>query len=128
MVPSEPSRSSEPDVTQYARELQEMLRRRSPDAYRDFLRKWRDLHQRGAAAALLTADDDTLRLRLERMILDMPALADLHASARAYLDAHGVSAPTAGAPAQRRTPATGTPAKPARQRARTLRLRRRPRE
>jgi hypothetical protein len=128
MVPSDSSRSSEPDVAQYARELQEMLRQRSPDAYRAFLRKWRDLHQRGAAAALLAADDDTLRLRLERMILDLPALADLHASARAYLDAHGVSTPTTSALTERRTPATGPAAQPARPRARTLRLRRRPRE
>ena len=82
----------EPDVRAYAQELQAMLRQRSPQAYRAFLRKWRDLHQRGVADRLASQSDAALRLHLERMILDMPALADLHESARAYLDRHG-SAP-----------------------------------
>ncbi|MGH2352671.1 MAG: hypothetical protein ACRDI2_03500 [Chloroflexota bacterium] len=96
-----PSESTEPDVRRYAQELQAMLRQRSPQAYRAFLREWRDLHQRGVADRLATMDDAALRLRLERMILDMPALADLHESARAYLREHGAAVPAepAGTPA-----------------------------
>ena len=33
-------------MRRYAQEMTEMLRRRDPQAYRAFLRKWRDLHQR----------------------------------------------------------------------------------
>src|SRR3954449_11129853 len=76
---------SAPDVRRYAQEMTEMLRRRDPQAYRAFLRKWRDLHQRGAAAQLLAMDDAALRLRLEHMILSTPALHDLHESAQAYI-------------------------------------------
>jgi hypothetical protein len=72
-----------------------MLRLRSPAAYRAFVERWRDLHQRGAAERLLAMDDAALRRRLEHMILDTPDLADLHASARAYLDAHEPPAPEA---------------------------------
>ena len=78
-----------PDMRQYARELIEMLRQRSPAAYRAFLEKWSDVHERGAAARIATQSDDALRLRVERMILDTPALADLHESARVYIAAHG---------------------------------------
>jgi hypothetical protein len=69
--------------------MQAMLRQRSPQAYRDFLRRWRDLHQRGAADRLLAMSDEALRLRIEHMILDTPALADLHGSARRYIEEHG---------------------------------------
>ena len=75
-----------PDMRGYAKALQEMLRQRSPEAYRAFLRKWRDVHDRGVANRLVSQDDATLRLRIERMILDTPALADLHESARQYVD------------------------------------------
>jgi hypothetical protein len=68
--------------------MQAMLRRRDPQAYREFLHKWRDLHERGVAERLAAQDDATLRLRIERMILDTPALADLHESARRYVEAH----------------------------------------
>lgn len=81
--------ADEPDLRTYAQELQAMLRRRSPGAYRAFLAKWRDLHERGVADRLSAQDDGMLRLRIERMILDLPALADLHESAREYLAAHG---------------------------------------
>jgi hypothetical protein len=77
------------DLKVYARELQAMLRRRSPSEYRAFLARWRSLHERGAAERLAAQDDAALRLRMERMILDLPALADLHESAREYLAAHG---------------------------------------
>lgn len=89
--------SPAPDVRQYARELQEMLRQRSPAAYRTFLRKWADVHERGVAERLAKQGDAALRLRLERMILDTPALADLHDSARAYVAQHGGQAATAAA-------------------------------
>ena len=79
---------SGPDVKRYVQALQAMLRERSPRAYRAFLQHWRDLHQRGAAERLLAMDDATLRWRIERMILDIPTLADLHESARAYLREH----------------------------------------
>ena len=69
-----------------------MLRRRSPAAYRRFLRRWSGLHERGVADRLAAWDDDALRLRIERMILDLPALADLHEAARAYLREHAVDA------------------------------------
>ncbi|MBI3974111.1 MAG: hypothetical protein HY332_22765 [Chloroflexi bacterium] len=78
----------QPDVKRYAQELQSMLRRRDPAAYRAFIRKWRDLHQRGAAERLLAMSDEALRLRIEHMILDMPTLSDLHESAREYLREH----------------------------------------
>ncbi len=63
-----------------------MLRTRDPRAYRAFIGKWQDLHQRGAAERLLAMDDEALRLRMEHMILSTPALADLHAAAREYVD------------------------------------------
>ena len=94
-----------------------MLRQRSPQTYRAFLRKWRDLHQRGVADRLAAQSDAALRLRIERMILDMPALADLHESARAYVQGHGVQVsspppapppPTPG-PARRTLPTRGRP-------------------
>ncbi|HEU5316702.1 MAG TPA: hypothetical protein VFX49_11370 [Chloroflexota bacterium] len=81
-----------PDMRMYARELVEMLRQRSPAAYRAFLTKWRDVHERGAAERIAKQSDDALRLRIERMILDMPALMELHASARAYIAAHAPQA------------------------------------
>ncbi len=74
-----------PDVRRYAQEMTAMLRRRDPQAYRAFIRKWRDLHQRGAAEQLLAMDDAALRLRIEHMILSTPALQDLHESAREYI-------------------------------------------
>jgi hypothetical protein len=75
----------DPEIQRYAREMREMLRRRDPAFYRAFLRKWRDLHQRGVADRLAGLDDRTLRLRLEHMILDQPELAEMHESARAYI-------------------------------------------
>ena len=75
-----------PDMRAYAAALQAMLRKRSPEAYRAFLREWSDVHERGVAERLAKQDDATLRLRIERMILDMPALADLHESAQAFID------------------------------------------
>ena len=83
-----------PDVRRYAQEMQIMLRRRDPQAYRAFIRKWRDLHQRGAAEQLLAMDDAALRLRMEHMILSTPVLTDLHPSAREYIDEHGDSRST----------------------------------
>lgn len=86
-----------------------MLRRRSPQMYRAFLQKWRDLHDRGAAERLAAADDAALRRRIERMILDVPALSDLHESARAYLAERGgdhgagmLDRPPLGEPGSRR--------------------------
>jgi hypothetical protein len=80
--------SDRASIRRYAQELQAMLRQRDPQAYRAFLRRWRDLHQGGVADRLAAQDDASLRLRVERMILDTPALADLHESARAYVAAH----------------------------------------
>src|SRR2546423_12725086 len=71
-----------PDLRRYAEEMQAMLRLRDPAAYRVFVAKWRDLHQRGAAEQLLKMDDDALRLRIEHMILSTPSLTDLHPVAR----------------------------------------------
>ena len=82
-------------MRRYARELHEMLRQRSPAAYRTFLRKWADVHERGVADRLAKQSDAALRLRLERMILDTPALTDLHESAREYFARHGGQAATA---------------------------------
>jgi hypothetical protein len=78
-----------------------MLRQRSPAAYRDFLARWRDLHQPGVAARLLAMDDIALRARIERIILDQPAMADLHDEAQRYLQEHGETVPASrpGAPA-----------------------------
>lgn len=119
------------DVRRYVAELTEMLRRRDPAAYRDFVRRWHDLHQRGAAEKLVAMDDASLRARIERMILDTATLADLHESARAYLaehgDAGGTSEPTGGAeqpPTGRKAP---LPTHRIRGASRTLRLRKRPR-
>src|SRR5258708_22012978 len=81
----------DPDVRRYVVELTEMLRQRDPAAYRDFVRRWHDLHQRGAAEKLVAMDDASLRARIERMILDTATLADLHDSARAYLEEHGAA-------------------------------------
>jgi hypothetical protein len=81
-------------VRRYAQEMQVMLRRRDPQAYRAFIRQWRDLHQRGAAEQLLAMDDAALRLRIEHMILSTPALQDLHESAREYIAGHEASRPT----------------------------------
>ncbi len=75
-----------PDMRAYAAALQAMLRKRSPEAYRAFLREWSDMHERGVAERLAKQNDATLRLRIERMILDTPALSDLHESARAYIE------------------------------------------
>jgi hypothetical protein len=77
-----------PDMRQYAQELQAMLRQRSPAAYRAFLSRWRDVHEGGTAERLAKLPDDILRLRIERMILDVPALNDLHEAARRYVDEH----------------------------------------
>ena len=74
-----------PDMRAYAVAMKEMLRQRSPAAYRAFLKKWAGVHERGVAERLAKLDDATLRLRIERMILDTPALADLHESAREYV-------------------------------------------
>ncbi len=75
-------------MRQYAQELQAMLRQRSPAMYRAFLSRWRDVHERGAAERLGKLPDDALRLRIEQMILGLPALADLHDAARRYVDEH----------------------------------------
>jgi hypothetical protein len=78
--------ASAPDVRRYAQEMTNMLRQRDPQAYRAFIRQWRDLHQRGAAEQLLAMDDAALRLRMEHMILSTSALQDLHPSAREYIE------------------------------------------
>ena len=78
-----------PDLRQYAREMVEMLRKRSPAAYREFLMTWGEVHEKGVAGRLAKQSDAALRLRIERMILDTPALADLHESARAYVAERG---------------------------------------
>ena len=85
-------------MRRYAEDLRAMLRQRSPKAYRDFLRKWRDVHERGVADRLAQQSDAALRLRLERMILEVPALSDLHESAREYVEAH--SGPSQTGPAE----------------------------
>ena len=90
-----PESPAPPDMRQYARELQQMLRQRSPAAYRAFLAEWRDVHERGVAERLARQSDAALRLRLERMILDLPALSDLHDAARAYVAQHSGQAATA---------------------------------
>ncbi|HEV2123941.1 MAG TPA: hypothetical protein VGW38_14345 [Chloroflexota bacterium] len=72
----------------YAKEMVAMLRQRSPAGYRAFLRKWSHIHEGSVADRLMKLDDAALRLRIERMILDSPALGDLHASARAYVEQH----------------------------------------
>jgi hypothetical protein len=77
----------------YARALVEMLRERSPEAYRGFLRKWGGVHERGVAERLARLDDEVLRVRIERMILDTSALSELHESAREYLDRLGTLRP-----------------------------------
>ena len=108
-----------PDLGPYIKDLQEMLRQRSPGAYRAFIARWRDLHQPGAAGRLLAMDDSALRLRIERMILDAPGLADLHAAAREYLEAHHALPPSReGAPPASRTRGAPAPGK--------IRLRQRP--
>ena len=80
---------AEPDMRQYAQALQAMLRQRSPVAYRAFLKTWSDIHERGVAERLAKQDDATLRTRIERMIIDLPELADLHDLAREHLSASG---------------------------------------
>ena len=80
---------AEPDMRKYAQALQVMLRQRSPAAYRAFLKTWSDVHERGVAERLAKQDDAMLRTRIERMILDLPALADFHESAREHLEASG---------------------------------------
>ena len=80
-----------PDMRRYAAALKDMLRKRSPAAYREFLREWSDVHERGVAERLGSQDDAALRLRIERMILDTPALSDLHESALDYVERHGPS-------------------------------------
>ncbi len=81
--------AGEPDLRRYVQDLLATLRTRDPAAYRAFVARWRDLHQRGAAERLLAMDDDALRLRMERMILDNPALTELHAGAGEFLSARG---------------------------------------
>jgi hypothetical protein len=93
----------EPDLRRYVQALLETLRTRDPATYRAFVSRWRDLHQRGAAERLLASDDATLRLRMERMILDNPALSDLHADARDYLAARGAGLPPGAPPGERPT-------------------------
>jgi hypothetical protein len=83
--------SREPDLRSYVQDLLATLRTRDPGAYRAFVSRWRHLHQRGAAERLLATDDAGLRRRMERMILDNPALTDLHAGARDYLAARGAA-------------------------------------
>ena len=80
---------AEPDMRKYAQALQVMLRQRSPAAYRAFLKTWSDVHERGVAERLAKQDDATLRTRIERMILDLPALAHLHESATEHLEGSG---------------------------------------
>ena len=87
---------SEPDMRRYAGDLVEMLRQRSPAAYRAFLARWRDMHEGRTADRLAKQSDEALRLRLERMILETPALADLHDEARAYVAAQGAQLAPAG--------------------------------
>lgn len=77
---------SAPSLQEYAKEMVVMLRQRSPAAYRAFLSKWSHVHEGNVANRLMKLDDAALRLRIERMILDTPTLADLHASARAYIE------------------------------------------
>jgi hypothetical protein len=101
-----PRAGPEPDLTRYREDLLAMLPLRSPGAYRAFVRRWRDLLQRGAAERLLAMDDAALRRRLEHMILDAPPLADLHESARAYLAEHAAP-PPATAAARRPGPRPG---------------------
>jgi hypothetical protein len=91
--------AGEPDLRRYVQDLLATLRTRDPQAYRAFVARWRDLHQRGAVERLLAMDDDALRLRMERMILDNPALADLHAGAGEYLSARGAAPSPAPTPA-----------------------------
>jgi hypothetical protein len=93
----------EPDLRRYVQDLLATLRTRQPAAYRAFLGRWRELHQRGAAEQLLASDDAALRLRMERMILDNPVLADLHGAARDYLAAHGAARAPQAAPGGGRT-------------------------
>ncbi|HVG97345.1 MAG TPA: hypothetical protein VNK05_10620 [Chloroflexota bacterium] len=88
----------EPDLRRYVQDLLATLRTREPAAYRAFVARWRELHQRGAAEQLLASDDAALRLRMERMILDNPVLTELHGTARDYLAAHGAARAPAGAP------------------------------
>jgi hypothetical protein len=78
------------DVSRYRRALSECVRRQDPDAYRQFVRDWSGLIQKGAAERLVLMGDDALRERLARMALDDPDLADVHASARTTLLGFGV--------------------------------------
>lgn len=77
------------DVQEYIRDLHATLRQRDVAAYRQLLERWRGLHESGVADRLLGLDDDALRRRIYRMILDTPALADLHPEAERWLEEQG---------------------------------------
>ncbi len=79
-----------PDLGRYRRELAAMIRTGSASAYRDFLREWSDLHQRGVAERLITMDDVSLMVRIARMALSDQTLSDTHEWARSVLAEAGV--------------------------------------
>ncbi len=89
-----------PDLGRYRRELAAMIRTGSAGAYRDFLREWSDLHQRGVADRLITMDDASLMVRIARMALSDQTLSDTHEWARSVLVEAAVTEPmlTPGAP------------------------------
>lgn len=92
---------SSAEVGRYRTELAACVRRQDPEAYRRFVASWRDLIQKGAADRLVAMDDDALSIRLARMALDDPDLADIHADARATLAGFGAEARQVGSDAAR---------------------------
>lgn len=69
---------------QYVREIAVVLRTRDLDQVKRFYRRWQDAMGLGPMP-----DDQRLEIDMHKMILELPALHDLHAASMAWLEAHG---------------------------------------
>ena len=72
------------DAIQYVRELAAALRTRDLENVKSFYRRWEQ-----AMELVPMPDDRELEIDMHKMILELPALADLHDESLAWLAEHG---------------------------------------
>lgn len=74
----------------YVRQLCDVLRKRDVEALREFLKVEAAARDPARAAEIEAIPDDDLQVRMYKMILARPELAEIHADARRWLQEHDV--------------------------------------
>jgi hypothetical protein len=73
----------------YVKQLSVVLKKKDVDALRDFLREEASARDPLTAAEIDEISDCDLEIRMYKMILARPDMADIHSDARRWMNDHG---------------------------------------